>query len=612
MNLDTDDEGLRPPEEERRALQARLSEIAEKNLMLQALETAIEAQPSAPCRPVAPLLAPAAAVVRDGRLVWSNALWREIADGAPIEPWKAPMAGQGARGVRYRLGCDDKGESLVFAEARAEVARLWPELGADPEAQGRLESPDALGLMAFAPSRTLAYRATLAGLFGLSEPLAETLALLLRGFEVEEAAEQLGVSLPAARKRIRRLFDALGARKLSELVSRAIRPSTDECVSEWARREGLRRALGLTTAERQTAIALMGGAALPEIAARRSVTQSTAKSQVRQVTDKCGLVRMRAMARFGVETATLVAVAEAEEVTLTGREDMLAVTRLAAVEDRRQIAFADYGPGEGAPLMVLHGGMGSRRVAPKLRAALIAQGFRVIGAERPGFGLTDPCEGRDLFDQAADDMAVVLDRLGLERAHLVGIDGAVPAAFAFARRHPDRMAACALVSPRQPGLEREGSRPIDGWVRMIVRHPEVTGQLFDFARRMAGASGARKVLQLVWGGSPEDEALLADEAWVKGAVAEYLTFAARSILGLVTEQKAYQAWRPEPLDGRSFTLIGADADPFWPLDPDTGWTELPGARRVVLQGAGRYIIETRAEEIAGHVRHAADVWRPRA
>jgi len=72
--------------------------------------------------------------------------------------------------------------------------------------------------------------------------------------------------------------------------------------------------------------------------------------------------------------------------------------------------------GRGDPVVLLHGGFGDRRMWDDQFGPL-ADTFRVARYDHRGFGNSEPPQARY---SPVDDLARVLDHLGIERAHLVG------------------------------------------------------------------------------------------------------------------------------------------------------------------------------------------------
>jgi len=102
--------------------------------------------------------------------------------------------------------------------------------------------------------------------------------------------------------------------------------------------------------------------------------------------------------------------------------------------------------GHGEPMIVLHGGDGEAVDWAPLLAAMQDR-VHLYAVDRPGFGLSDPFDYRDvdLRRHAGDFVVSVLDALGLESATLVG--GSLGGFFALATAldHPARVRAVVLV-----------------------------------------------------------------------------------------------------------------------------------------------------------------------
>src|SRR5262249_53463931 len=106
------------------------------------------------------------------------------------------------------------------------------------------------------------------------------------------------------------------------------------------------------------------------------------------------------------------------------------------------IHYLDQGQGE--PLVLLHGGVVSTNpiwagvpVAYASHLDSLAEHFRVIAPDTRGCGRTAHTYGPIGFDLLADDVAALIDALGLERPSVTGFsDGAITATV-LGIRHPD-------------------------------------------------------------------------------------------------------------------------------------------------------------------------------
>lgn len=159
--------------------------------------------------------------------------------------------------------------------------------------------------------------------------------------------------------------------------------------------------------------------------------------------------------------------------------------------DRRTVAWTETGTLDGRPVLRLPGTPGSRLWLRADQTPWVERGLRIITTERPGFGASSRLPGRG-FAQPADDLAAILDELGIDRLPTYGSSGGAPHILAFAARHPDRVAAASVVA---------GVAPIDdGEVEQLIG---VNAEGFRLA--MAGdIAGMRRLL------APLREALLAD------------------------------------------------------------------------------------------------------
>jgi pimeloyl-ACP methyl ester carboxylesterase len=125
--------------------------------------------------------------------------------------------------------------------------------------------------------------------------------------------------------------------------------------------------------------------------------------------------------------------------------------QLVRLPDGRRLAFAEYGPREGVPCIVLSGMPGSR-LAPAWAfpaGLLAARGVRLLGVDRPGYGGSDP-NPQMTAPGVADDLGVLCAAVGLDRVAVLGISVGAPFALACAIRWPQRVGSLLLSSPMGP------------------------------------------------------------------------------------------------------------------------------------------------------------------
>jgi pimeloyl-ACP methyl ester carboxylesterase len=182
-----------------------------------------------------------------------------------------------------------------------------------------------------------------------------------------------------------------------------------------------------------------------------------------------------------------------------------------------QLNVRDDGPKDGAAVIFLHG-LGASLETWDAVAMPLSSGdaaMRAIRLDLPGFGLTGPDPTGDYSDaRSVAVLAALMDRLGLQRASLVGNSLGGRIAWKFAAAHPDRVDRLVLISPdgfASPGFEY-GKAPEIPFVLRLLPHvlpkfmlrmqlepaygdkAALTGPLLDRYHDMMRAPGVRQAL----------------------------------------------------------------------------------------------------------------------
>jgi pimeloyl-ACP methyl ester carboxylesterase len=271
--------------------------------------------------------------------------------------------------------------------------------------------------------------------------------------------------------------------------------------------------------------------------------------------------------------------------------------------DGRTVAWTQTG--EGIPVLRLPGTPGARWSLPTDRSQWTELGLRVITTERPGFGRSTRLAGRQ-FREHSDDLAAILDHLGLERVYLIGGSGGGPHVLAFAAHHPDRVIA-ATVRVGYPLLkddEYDEMVPLNAAVFRAGRagDEQRVRELLADEHEDTLQSGPMAALDLAMATAPQsDREVMNDPVW-RASVEKGLTEAfAQGIDGWVDESLA--------LDGRwtdiDLTAIRTTVT-WWHGRADRN-CPFPAAQRLVdslptatmreLTGGGHLEPASRAREI---------------
>ena len=247
--------------------------------------------------------------------------------------------------------------------------------------------------------------------------------------------------------------------------------------------------------------------------------------------------------------------------------------------------------GAGPPVVLVHGFASSlytwKDVLPALAAA-----HEVVALDLPGFGASDRPPDLSFEDLSAAVLGL-MDRLGIERAALVGNSMGGGVAAVVAAERPQRVSALVLIDAAgfalapedQPGMVRLMTSPLGA----------VLGELPG--RRVAVEMSLRQVFH--------DDSFVTDER-----LAEYMsgltppgTFAAVRSLGLSlgSQTGVFEAALPR-IEAPTLVVWGRE-DRWIPLaDADRFVAAIPDARKVVFDACGHMPQEEKPEVLGELLR----------
>ncbi|MBB6464362.1 pimeloyl-ACP methyl ester carboxylesterase [Aminobacter lissarensis] len=102
--------------------------------------------------------------------------------------------------------------------------------------------------------------------------------------------------------------------------------------------------------------------------------------------------------------------------------------------------------GQGPPLVLLHGAFMTIETNWATSLGELAKYNKVIAVELQGHGRTADSNGELGYETMADDVAGLLDKLGIEKASVMGYSMGGNVALQMALRHPDRVDRIVAVS----------------------------------------------------------------------------------------------------------------------------------------------------------------------
>ncbi len=184
--------------------------------------------------------------------------------------------------------------------------------------------------------------------------------------------------------------------------------------------------------------------------------------------------------------------------------------------DGRVVAWTEWGEATDAPMLRVPGTPGCRYTVRADVSPWAERELRMVTTERPGFGASSRLEGRG-FAEHADDLAAILDELGIERLPVIGGSGAAPHILACVSRPPDRVTAATILVGAAPLDNDEVGQMIglNQTAHHLIRAGDVDGLRALLAEmresfRADPLGGFRTVMAEA---PPADQEVMNDPAW---------------------------------------------------------------------------------------------------
>jgi pimeloyl-ACP methyl ester carboxylesterase len=222
------------------------------------------------------------------------------------------------------------------------------------------------------------------------------------------------------------------------------------------------------------------------------------------------------------------------------------------LRDGRHLAVAEWGEPDGRPVLLFHGGPGSRLFCPDAEATNEA-GVRLICPDRPGYGGSDPRPGRTLLDWDRDvhDLA---EAFGLGTFAIVGWSSGGPYAMACAVAMGERVSSIALVASDGPPDEVPGvsdAYPPDTLERLALIRTDPVAAREVYLERFAWYANDPASILRQRGDTPEStnaDAVRRRDPVVRAALeAMFVEGGRQGAVGLVDDVLAYQRpWEFSP------------------------------------------------------------------
>lgn len=263
--------------------------------------------------------------------------------------------------------------------------------------------------------------------------------------------------------------------------------------------------------------------------------------------------------------------------------------------DCGDIEFAESGPADGLPLLLIHGSGGGFDQGLALGEALAPPGVRVIAPSRFGY-LRSLMPADASGEHQADHLAGLLAALCLDDAAVMGVSAGAISALHFAVRHPRRTRALVLVVPAV--YRPDPTVPMPGWALRLLDLTLSADLPFRLLARLAPQVARRLVLATppeAYAAAPADEQRRAD------AMLAMIQPLSRRRLGLLNDSRLTTGAARVALETiRAPTLcISARDDGFGTYESARYCAQhIPGARFLGFDSGGHLLLGHRAEVVA--------------
>ncbi len=258
--------------------------------------------------------------------------------------------------------------------------------------------------------------------------------------------------------------------------------------------------------------------------------------------------------------------------------------------------YAVAGPGDGPPVIMIHGTGGGFDQGLSMSGPLIAAGHWVIAPSRFGYLRTDFPQDPSSENQA-DAIVDLMDHLGIDRAPVIGVSAGALSAIQVAIRHPDRCAALIALVPATFVPDRAPPRP-DALGAAIMEYALQSDFLF-----WAGIKTAEDtMIQTLLATDPAlvHQASLAEQERARTVLQQILPISARS-QGLLNDARL--AGTPAEMD-----LVAIEAPTLAISLEDDGFKTFEAAHHIAQSVPGAKFV---SYPTGGHVfvGHEAEVFR---
>lgn len=264
------------------------------------------------------------------------------------------------------------------------------------------------------------------------------------------------------------------------------------------------------------------------------------------------------------------------------------------------VFYREAGPAGAPVLLLLHGFPSSSRMYEPLLERL-ADRWRLIAPDYPGFGHSSapaPADFAYTFDHLADVTARFVDALGIEHYTLYVQDYGGPVGFRMALARPDRLDALIIQNAvaHEGGLGPLWRTRRAFWDDRAANEPALRENFLSLAATRTRHIGTDPAIDRydpdLW---TDEHAFLSRSGQAEIQLELFYDYR--------TNVAAYPLWQRWLSEHRPRTLVlwGRHDASFQVQETDNYRADLPDAQVHLLDG-GHFVLDTCADEAAGHIR----------
>ena len=282
--------------------------------------------------------------------------------------------------------------------------------------------------------------------------------------------------------------------------------------------------------------------------------------------------------------------------------------------DGRKLGYAVEGDGE--PVIYFHGTASSRLEIFLLKQFANNHKFRLIGIDRPGYGLSTFADRTALGNSAADVNALA-DHLNLDAFSVLAWSGGGPFALAYTAQNPDRVAHAIVVGSPSLPFDPATAHNNNPFAKLAMKTPVLAKLALRVFRRSVlkanrnidrylGSSSGKNMIAS-W---PESDArFFANPQWLRvmyGAMAEGFRQNEKSLETIYQEHRLFmKSWNEhiEQIPAGKLTVWQGEQDKTCPTSNAMEIVQIvKGARMELFPDEGHCVMFSKVENLAKDLR----------